>query len=290
MEKRKEIKILSPKLDVVFGALFGEKGSEQITKKFLEKILDKKIGEINLDQNVILRKEFKEDKFGILDILAKIEQKEQCNIELQIVDRKNIIERILYYWSRLYSRQIKEGENYKILGKIIIILITDYEINETKGLEYHSSWKIIEEKIRKKVLTDKLEIHIIEIPKIKEQEKEEDELLDWIYFLEDPNSERVEKGMKKNKELKEAKEKLIQISADERMQRIADLRQKAIMDEKAIYDKGLDVGIEQGIKQGIEDNKKEIARKMLKENIEVDIIEKVTDLSKEEIARIKQEK
>ena len=245
MEKDNEIKILSPKLDVIFGALFGEKGSEKITKQFLEKILNKKIGEINLNQNAIMRREFKEDKLGILDILAKIDKTEQCNIELQIVDRKNIIQRILYYWSRLYSRQIKSGGNYKILSRTIIILITDYEIEETKGLEYHSSWKIIEEKMRKIVLTDKLEIHIIEIPKIKGKEDEEDELLDWIYFLEDPNSERVEKSMKKNKELKKAKEKLIEISADEKMQRIAELRQKAIMDEKAIYDKGIDVGIKQ---------------------------------------------
>ena len=245
MKENRAIKILSPKLDIVFGALFGEKGNEKITKQFLEKILDKKIGEIDLNQNEILRREFKEDKLGILDILAKIDKKEQCNIELQIVDRKNIIERILYYWSRLYSRQIKAGEDYKILEKTIIILITDYEIEETKGLKYHSSWKIIEEKNRKIVLTDRLEIHIIEIPKTKGQENEKDELLDWIYFLEDPNSERVEKSMKKNKELKEAKEKLIQISADEKMQRIADLRQKAIMDEKAIYDKGIDVGIQQ---------------------------------------------
>ena len=42
MEENKEIKILSPKLDVVFQALFGEIGSERITKGFLESILKKK--------------------------------------------------------------------------------------------------------------------------------------------------------------------------------------------------------------------------------------------------------
>ena len=282
MKQNKEIEILSPKLDVVFGALFGEKGSEKITKQFLEKILNKKIGEIDINQNGILRREFKEEKLGTLDILAKIDKNEQCNIELQIVDRKNIIERILYYWSRLYSRQIKVGEDYKVLEKTIIILITDYEIEETKGLEYHSIWKIIEEKNRKLVLTNKLEIHIIEIPKIKGQENKEDGLLDWIYFLEDPNSERVEKGMEKNKELKEAKEKLIQISADERMQRIADLRQKAIMDEKAIYDKGVDVGIE----RGEEKNKIEVARKLKKRNIDEEIIMEATGLTKKQLDEI----
>ena len=43
MEKNKETKTLSPKLDVVFQALFGEIGNERITKGFLETILKRKI-------------------------------------------------------------------------------------------------------------------------------------------------------------------------------------------------------------------------------------------------------
>ena len=52
--------------------------------------------------------------------------------------------------------------------------------------------------------------------------------------------------MKTNKEIKTAKEKLNQISQDEKMRRIAELRQKAIMDEKAIYRKGNEVGFAEG--------------------------------------------
>ena len=91
-------------------------------------------------------------------------------------------------------------------------------------------------------MTDKLEIDIIELPKIKGREKEKDKLLDWLYFLENPKSERVTEKMGENKEIKEATEKLDSLSEDERMQRIADLRLKAIMDEKAIYAKGLEDG------------------------------------------------
>ena len=99
-------KTLSPKLDVVFQALFGETGSERITKNFLETILNKKIEKIDLSKNPILRRDFKDDKLGVLDILAELDGKEKCNIEMQLVNSKSIIERILYYWSRLYSRQI----------------------------------------------------------------------------------------------------------------------------------------------------------------------------------------
>ena len=113
MEENKKVKMLSPKLDVIFQAIFGEVGSEKITKGFLETVLREKIEKVDLSKNPILRKEFKDDKLGVLDIVVEINEKEKCNVEMQIADKKNIIERILYYWSRLYSRQIKQGEDYK---------------------------------------------------------------------------------------------------------------------------------------------------------------------------------
>lgn len=299
----KNIKTLSPKLDVVFQALFGEVGNESITKGFLETILERKIDSIDLSKNPILRREFKDEKLGVLDIIAKLDKNEICNIELQIVDKKNIIERILYYWSRLYSRQIKSGEDYKILQKAIVILITDFKIENLEELDYHSRWKIMEDKQGKKIiLKQKLEIDIIELPKIIGKEKEQDNLLDWLYFLENPKSERVTEKMKENENLKEAVKKLDNLSEDEKMQRIADLRQKAIMDEKAIYEKGLEVGIEKGMKEGIQrgiekgiekgimegsqKEKIEIAKKMLELKIDKETIAEATGLTEQEIEKI----
>ena len=279
----KNIKTLSPKLDVVFQALFGEVGNESITKGFLETILERKIDSIDLSRNPILRREFKDEKLGVLDIIAKLDENEICNIELQIVDKKNIIERILYYWSRLYSRQIKSGEDYKILQKAIVILITDFKLENLEELDYHSRWKIMEDKQGKKIiLTQKLEIDIIELPKIIGKEKEQDNLLDWLYFLENPKSERVTEKMKENENLKEAVKKLDNLSEDERMQRIADLRQKAIMDEKAIYEKGL----EKGIMEGSQKEKIEIAKKMLELKIDKETIAEATGLTEQEMEKI----
>lgn len=281
--QEKEIKTLSPKLDVIFQALFGTAGNEKITKGFLESVLKERIDEIDLDKNPILRREFKDDKLGVLDIIAEINGQENCNIEMQIVNKDNIIERILFYWSRLFCKTIKIGEDYEKLKKTIVILIADFEIEELKELGYHSIWKIIETEKRKKVLTNKMELHIIELPKVKGEEKVEDKLLDWLYFLENPKGRRVKEKMEENEELKEAGEKLDGLSADERMQKIAELRQKAIMDEKATYRKG----IKDGMKQGQEQKNREIAKKMLAKNISVELIEEVTGLSKEEIEAMK---
>ncbi|MBO5478383.1 MAG: Rpn family recombination-promoting nuclease/putative transposase [Clostridia bacterium] len=98
---------LSPKLDVVFQSLFGEVGSEKFTSKFLEAILKKKIDSIDLSKNPILRREYLNDKLGILDIIAKINNSEYCNIEMQVAGQDSIIERILYYWGRIYTKQLE---------------------------------------------------------------------------------------------------------------------------------------------------------------------------------------
>ena len=101
-----------------------------------------------------------------------------------------------------------------------------------------------------------------------------------------------------NKEIQEAKKVLEEISEDEHEQYLAELRQKYIMDQKAIedagYDKGLKAGIEQGIKegikQGLEQGKKKenlkIAKRMLHEKIDLTTISKITGLSIQELKNL----
>ena len=294
-KQNKKIKRYPPKMDIIFQAIFGEVGSENITKDFLEKILKRKIEKISLDKNPILRRELKDDKLGVLDIITELDGKEKCNIEMQLIDKNNIIERMLYYWSKMYTRQIKAGDDYNKLEKTIVILIADFNIKGLEEVEYHSTWKIIEtNSVKKLILTDKFELDIIELLKIKGRENEKDQLLDWLIFLENPESERVTRKMEENENLKEAVEKLDRISKDEKMQRIIELREKAIRDEHAIYAKGVDDGIEKGIQKGFEDGKEkgarekqiEIAKKLLKSKVEIEIIIETTGLTEEEIKKL----
>ena len=284
----KEKKLLSPKLDVVFQALFGEVGNEKITAKFLECILQRKITEIELNQNPILRRETELDKLGILDICTKINKKEICNIEMQLANKDDFIKRIVFYWGRVYTKQIKKGEKYRKLQKTIAIIIVDFKIEHLKDLKYHSEWAIIDKGTRKVILTEELEIHIIELPKIRETD-ENSELLDWLHFIENPKSRRVIEKMKENKELKKAVERLQEISEDEYMQRIAELREKAIRDEEAGRSWERKQGITQGIGQGRKEAKREDAKKMLEKNIPVKVISEITGLSKKEIEEIRKD-
>ena len=285
--QNRKIRRYPPKMDIIFQAIFGEVGSENITKDFLEKILKRKIEKISLDKNPILRRELKDDKLGILDIITEFDGKEKCNIEMHLIDKNNIIERMLYYWSKMYTKQIKTGDDYSKLEKTIVILIADFNIKGLEEVEYHSTWKIIEiNGVKKLILTDKFELDIIELSKIKGRENEKDQLLDWLVFLENPESERVARKMKENENLKEAVEKLDRISEDEKMQRIIELREKAIRDEHAIYAKGVDDGIEKGVEKGAKEKQVEIAKKLLKRKINILDIVEITGLTEVEIEKL----
>ena len=230
-----------------------------------------------------------DDKVGILDIKAKIDNEINCDIELQVVDRKNIEKRILFYWSKMYNMSIKSGKDYNTLEKGIVILISDYELDVLKEIEkYITKWNIREEEYQKIILTDVMEIYIIELPKFeKYKEKTDNKLNSWVKFIENP--EVVD--MKENKEVGKAKKVLEEISQDEHERYLAELRQKYIMDQKAIegagFDKGLKAGIEQGIQQGIDQNTNAIAKKLKEQNIDIEVISKVTGLSIKEIENLK---
>lgn len=86
-----------------------------------------------------------------------------------------------------------------------------------------------------------------------------------------------------NEDLKKAKNVLEEISQDEREQELAFQRLMYIMDKKAIEAAGID----KGIKQGIESERKKIAKALLKQNIELEIISNCTGLTKTEIEELK---
>lgn len=285
----KEKKLLSPKLDVVFQVLFGEIGSEEITKDFLKAALNEKITKVDLSKNPILRKLRLDDKMGVLDVIAEIDDREYCNIEMQMSNKDDLIKRFLFYWAKTYSRNIHTGDFYEKLKRTIVVIITDFEVKGLEELEYCTKWKIIEEKQRKIILTDLMEIVIIELPKIYRKRDNNDRLLQWTYFLDNPKSEEVKKIMEENEVIKKANEKLEEISDDEIMQRIAEWKEDGLRLEKGRqvrFERELKEGIEKAKKEGEKQEKIQIAKKMKMQGMDIEIIIKITDLSKEEIEKL----
>ena len=104
--------------------------------------------------------------------------------------------------------------------------------------------------------------------------------------------------MKNNEGVKKAKEKLEEISNDPIMQRIADWKEKYILEMNTTktdgYNEGLEQGQKLGLEQGLErgqklgeiNEKKEIAKKLKQDKMSLEYISKITGLSIEEIKKL----
>ena len=105
---------------------FDEVSSEEITKGFLNAILEEDITSVDLSQNVVLRRNNIQDKLDILNVLVHFNNSEVCNIEMQMISQTNIIQRLLYYWSKTY---IKKSQDYSNLKRTICILIANFTLD-----------------------------------------------------------------------------------------------------------------------------------------------------------------
>ena len=104
--------LLQPTNDYVFQKIFGAKGNENITKGFIEAITDEQYKSVQIQSSVPTQRALKDDKMGILDIKVSADDDIELNIEMQVAKYEFMPERILWYWSNLYSKSINSGEDY----------------------------------------------------------------------------------------------------------------------------------------------------------------------------------
>ncbi len=279
--------------DYIFKRIFSKKGNESILKDFLIAILEIAIEKVEVQAEVTLEKQLEQNKLGRLDILAILDDNTIVNIEIQVLNPNNFIERTLYYWSGNYYNNLVAGEDYRKVKKTIAINILDYEQFE-KG-PFHEIARLRRD-YQNKILTNKLEIHFIQIPKFKKEERGiKTKLEQWMQFISQTNPKGVELAMKENKEIRKANDEYEYLTGEAAERRLAFLRDKAIRDEKSM----LEGAREQAIKEGREEGRKEgeelgerkkqveITKELLKIGMKIEDIERVTKLTKEEIEKIR---
>lgn len=237
-----------------------------------------------------LEKQYINDKLGVVDLRVLTKRKDTYHIEIQLAPMKEMAERMIYYNSKLLVNQIKEGDNYGKLNKVISILLVDYIMYED---EYcHSCFKWYDEKTNK-MLSDLVEINVIELKKIDKLKL--GDKYNWIKFLNSTEKEDFDMLAEAKPIFRDAVSRLAILSEDERNRMIADDREKAIRDEDARrryaeekgFNVGLERGLEQGIEQGIEQNSFEVALRLLKLGTNIEIIKIATNLSEEKIIELK---
>ena len=274
--------------DYIFKRVFAYKGNESVLKDFLEALLKIEIKGIKITNPEIIPYE-KGEKRGLLDIKAEINDGTMLDVEMQMKNERNTYERATEYMGKMISEQLQVGEDYQNLKKSIVIFITNY--NFLKRNSYHSVGrmkfdKTIEDEYvnmgydkEDEVASKYIEVHYIELPKFKKKELSKFTKLDQWMCIFTQNREGIMLAEKENKEIKRAINTLDFLSKDpkerERHNSIVMAEYNRLVSEHNFF--------EDGKKEG----KIEIAKKMLKEKVPIEMIEKFTELSKEEIEKIK---
>ena len=175
------MQLLSPTLDIVFKTLFSSKDSTDILSDFLAAVLDVDISEIkDIEiQNSEILPELIDRKYSRLDIVLKLKGK-IVNIEMQVKKLSDFTERSLFYWARLYAKDLKEGDSYRSINQTISINICDFKMFDCE--ECHSVFHISED-TRHEILTDKCRFDFLELPKAKTDSRQIKRLRRWLDFL-----------------------------------------------------------------------------------------------------------
>ncbi|XZL83979.1 Rpn family recombination-promoting nuclease/putative transposase (plasmid) [Clostridium perfringens] len=279
--------LLNPQIDFVFKKIFGTEKNKPILINFLNAVIKPitPIKDVEIKNNDI-DKDFIEDKFSRLDVKATTSNNEHINIEIQVKNEYNMIQRTLYYWSKMYSEQIQNRDNYSKLERTVCINILNFKY--LKNDKYHNAYRL-KEITSNEELTDLQEIHFIELPKFNEIGNKEyvenvekmDALEKWLEFLVEPESNTVRQLELSNEEIKLAKSELYRLSMDSKE------REQYNMREKAIYDRIS--ALENAEAKGKRESKLEVVKESLSQGLEISLISKITGLSEEEILKIKKD-
>ncbi|MDR3594798.1 Rpn family recombination-promoting nuclease/putative transposase [Clostridium sp.] len=239
--------LLDPKVDFVFKNIFGSEKNPEILISFLNATLkpENKITSVKI-KGTDIAKQFIEDKYSRLDVKATTNNNEIINIEIQLKNEHNMIKRSMYYLSKMYEEQLEEGEDYSKLGRTVCINILNFKYLKTE--RFHTGYRLKEIETNEE-LTDIIEMHFIEIPKLEENSDERDMLVAWTEFLKNPESEKVRNLEMTVEEIRHAKDQLIKMSNDTEQREIYEMRAKILKDKVSALNKAREEGREEGEKK-----------------------------------------
>ncbi|WP_156290572.1 Rpn family recombination-promoting nuclease/putative transposase [Oceanobacillus salinisoli] len=277
-------RLMDLKIDYAFKQLFGNEKNKEITVVFLNAILQKTgrdhIKDISF-KNTESGGEYVDDKQSRLDLLVLTNADEWINVEIQFTNKFEMIKRSIYYWSGAYRRPFKKKMAYQELRPVIAINILNFNLFRQTN-RFHTTYHLYEDDEKYK-LTDVMEFHFIEMPKLLKDWKEEaldpwnDVLARWLLMLGMINHrndeiyhdiyKELEEISMKDKSLRSAfqnweelsmtpeqylayESRLKQVMDEEAAQREAELRAQEA--EKEGMERGLEKGIERGIEKGME--------------------------------------
>ena len=291
--------LMKPKIDFAFKEIMM---NENARIGFLSAILKIEPADIKETQilNTYLRKEHEEDKQGILDVRILMNNDTEIDTEINLSELKVWADRSLFYISKMYTEQIQQGQQYDVFKKCVSISILDFILfeepkniseqpNPPSHTNFYSCFHIWEDNSHF-LFTDKMEFHVIELPKLPPELKdnvENDKVFLWAKFISSEKKEDFDMIAQKDPYIKSAYQQLQIISQDKQKRLEYEARQKAILDYNQFMYEAEQRGKEQGEKIGREQGEKEkgiqIAKNLLSLGLDVNTIMTATGLSLQDI-------
>ena len=285
--------LMKPKIDFAFKEIME---NNEARKGFLAAVLKVNPKDIKETQilNPYLRKMHEDDKLGILDVRVLLNNDTEIDTEIQLAEFAAWANRTLFYLSKMFADQIEKGQDYSLLKKCVSISILDFVLFKEKETEFYSCFHIREDS-RNFLYTDKMEFHVIELPKLPERLKEEDSLLLWAKFINAERKEEFDMLAEKSPYINSAYQHLQVISQDKEKRLEYEAREKAVRDHnqmmKEARERGMQEGMREGIREGMQEGRREgrqegiieVAENFIKLGLGTAEISKGTGLSENEI-------
>ncbi len=252
--------------DYLFKNIFREEAYLKHLLKTFFGVNAKKIKYLNTE----LIKDNNMQKVGIVDLLLEVDG-EIVILELQNIDEHNFEERILFYPSCIISKYcLKKGDDYKNLKSIKVYAIINYNGFNDNVLD------IVNLKRKNKIFTKKLEYKILDLTKVSENQP----FYELASLFKNTNILNQNINDKTNQEILE---KIKIYNLDERSYKKMDDIAQMMMNETRHYENAFIDGKYEGKREGKLEEKNEIAKNMLKENININVIVKITGLTSKQI-------
>jgi len=251
---------ISATADTFVHYLFASPGNEAILCSFVNAVQDN-AGLPSVKETRVLNpfnpKTFVTDKRSIIDIKAVAKDDRMFVIEFQMAEHIAFVNRALYYWSKTYSSQLKEGESYDKLNPVVMMILTRFLLFEELE-ELHNTFGITAWNHPEFMLTGDLQIHTLELVKEKldHLDTTKEPLCRWLEFFYHANktSEADMKVLLQNTDpmLQRAYDEYIRFTQSEELRQIEDARQQYLHDFNSAIDFAEQKGEARGIEKGVE--------------------------------------
>jgi predicted transposase/invertase (TIGR01784 family) len=287
-------KYIDPFTDFGFKHIFGTEENKRFLISFLNDLLEIEDKIVDIEYRNLEKLELNiVDRKAIFDVYCTDTKGNNFIVELQRSRQEYFRDRSVYYTTFPIQEQSKKGFWDYRLKKIYFIGILEFkmDINDDSD-EYITKVQLCNTKT-KDIFYDKLTYIYLEMPKFKKKESELSNHLEyWLWYLNNlANTQKIPPRLKEDKLIKEAFDVAEFLALDKDRQFAYQLNLKARLDYTNVMNyakkEARKEGIEEGIKEGIKTRNIEIAKTSLKQNIDINTIAMITDLTIEEIERLK---